>query len=45
MALTAFAGKKNYDYWKSIFTTGLTQDGVQVLAKPLNYVEMIKIDN
>lgn len=44
-ASTAFTGKKNYDYWKSIFTTGSTPDGVQVLAKPLNYVEMIKLDS
>ncbi len=44
-ASTAFAGKKNYDYWKSIFTSGSTPDGVQVLAKPLNYVEMIKLDS
>jgi hypothetical protein len=40
-ASTAFTGKKNYDYWKSIFTSGSTPEGVAVLAKPLNYVEMI----
>lgn len=44
-ASTAFAGKKNYDYWKIIFNTGSTQDGVPILAKPLNYVEMIKSEN
>lgn len=44
-ASTAFTGKKNYDYWKSIFTSGSTPDGVQVLAKPLNYVEMIKLES
>lgn len=44
-ASTAFTGKKNYDYWKSIFTSGSTPDGVQVLARPLNYVEMIKLDS
>lgn len=42
MASTIFSGKNNYDYWKVVFETGKTSDNVQVLAKPLNYVEMIK---
>ena len=42
MANTIFAGKKNYDYWKTIFETGKSPDGAQVLAKPLNFIEMIK---
>jgi len=42
MANTTFSGKKNYDYWKTIFETGKSADNVPVLAKPLNYVEMIK---
>lgn len=42
MASTVFAGKNNYDYWKTIFQTGKSPDGVQVLLKPLNFVEMIK---
>jgi len=45
MASTIFSGKRNYDFWKNIFETGKS-DGVQVLSKPLNYVEMIiSIDN
>ena len=44
MASTIFGGKQNYDYWKSIFTTSSTPDGKQVLAKPLNTIEMIKRD-
>ncbi len=41
MATTVFSGKRNYDYWKSIFETG-SADGIQVLAKPLNFMDMIK---
>lgn len=43
MASTVFSGKKNYDYWKVIFETGRSVDGATVLAKPLNFIEMIKI--
>ena len=42
MADTIFAGKNNYDYWKTIFETGKSPDGAQVLAKPLNFIEMIR---
>ena len=42
MASTIFSGKKNYDYWREIFETGRSPDGVNVLAKPLNFIEMIK---
>jgi hypothetical protein len=45
MASTIFSGKNTYDYWKTIFETSRTPDGVQVLAKPLNYVEMIRCDD
>lgn len=42
MASTIFSGKKNYDYWKEIFETGKSLDGVVVLANQLNFIEMIK---
>lgn len=42
MANTIFAGKKNYDYWKTILDSGKSPDEAQVLAKPLNFIEMIK---
>ncbi len=41
-AETIFSGKNNYDYWKKVFETGRNPDGVPVLAKPLNYIEMIQ---
>ena len=44
MASTVFAGKNNYDYWKIIFESGRNPEGVQVLAKPLNFIDMIKPD-
>lgn len=42
LASTAFSGKKNYEYWSEIFRTGFSPDKVQFLAKPINYVEMIR---
>ncbi len=42
MANTTFSGKKNYDYWKTIFETGKSADNFPVLAKPINCIEMIK---
>lgn len=42
MASTVFGGKQSYDYWMTIFRTANTPDGRQVLAKPLNTIEMIK---
>jgi hypothetical protein len=42
MASTIFAGKNNYDYWKKVFETGKNPDGAQVLAKSLNFIDMIR---
>lgn len=42
MAATIFAGKQNYDFWKTVFQTGKSPDGADVLAKSLNFMEMIK---
>lgn len=41
MASTIFSGKNNYDYWKSVFSSAKSPDGAQVLAKPLNFIDMI----
>jgi len=41
MAATIFAGKNNYDYWKTIFESGKSPDGADVLTKPINFIEMI----
>jgi len=42
LASTVFGGKQNYEYWQTVFETGKTPQGFQVLAKPLNLMEMIK---
>lgn len=42
LSKTVFGGKQNYDYWQSIFEKGATPDGVKVLLRPINLMEMIK---
>ena len=42
MASTVFSGKNPYYYWQTIFDSGKSPDNVQVLARPLNFQEMIK---
>lgn len=42
MASTTFAGKNNYEFWKTIFEKGERPDGAKVLARPLNFTDMIK---
>ncbi len=38
---TLFGGKQNNSFWKTVFETGRTPQGMQVLAAPLNLIEMI----
>lgn len=42
LSSTVFGGKQNYDYWQTIFETAKTPAGQQVLAAPLNLMEMIQ---
>ena len=42
LSLTVFGGKQNYSYWQSIFETGKTPQGYQVLTEPLDLMKMIK---
>ncbi len=42
MSETIFGGKQNNSYWKTVFETGRTPQGMDVLAKPINLIEMIK---
>ncbi len=39
---TIFGGKQNNSFWKTVFETGRTPQGMEVLAKPVNLIEMIK---
>jgi hypothetical protein len=42
LSATVFGGKKDHEYWKIIFETGRDRSGIQVLAKPLNLLELIR---
>jgi hypothetical protein len=39
---TVFGGKQNNNFWKTVFETGHTPQGMHVLAQPLSLIEMIK---
>ncbi len=39
---TVFGGKQNYKYWQTIFETGKTPQGFNVLPVPINLMNMIK---
>jgi hypothetical protein len=41
LSATVFGGKQTYDFWQSIFETGTNPAGQQVLAAPLNLMDMI----
>ena len=36
LSATVFGGKQNYDYWQTIFSTGRTPQGLEVLPEPLS---------
>lgn len=42
LSATVFGGKQTGDFWRTIFETGKTPQGQQVLAAPLNLMDMIK---
>ncbi len=42
LSQTVFGGKQNYEYWRIIFETGKTPANQQVLAKPVNYLDLIR---
>ena len=44
LSSTVFGGKQNYEYWQTIFATGHTPQGLQVLPGPINLMEMIRAD-
>ncbi len=39
---TVFGGKRNHDYWETIFETGKSLDGAKVLAEPVSLLKMIQ---
>ena len=42
LSATVFGGKQAPGFWQTVFETGRSPQGVQVLAKPLNLVDLIK---
>jgi hypothetical protein len=42
LSLTVFGGKPNYDFWHTIFSTGKSPQGQQVLIEPLNLTQMVQ---
>ena len=42
LSLTIFGGKQNYEFWQTVFETGKTSQGFQVLTEPLDLMKMIK---
>lgn len=42
LSTTVFGAKQNRDFWAEVFRTGKTSSGVQVLAQPLNVIEMMQ---
>lgn len=41
LGATAFGGRNTNDYWKTVFETGKTPTGQQVLSTPVNFLEMM----
>ena len=39
---TVFGIKQSYNYWESVFQTGLTPDGYQLLPQGINPMSMIR---
>jgi hypothetical protein len=42
LSSTVFGGKNNNSFWETVFHTCRTPQGMEVLATPLNIIEMIK---
>jgi hypothetical protein len=42
LSSTVFGGKQVNDYWQTIFETGKTSQGLQVLSEPIDLMKMIK---
>jgi hypothetical protein len=42
LSTTVFGAKQNRDFWSQVFKTGRAPTGVQVLARPLDVIDMMK---
>lgn len=42
LSATVFGGKQNYDFWQSIFESGSTVNGFEVMPSGINFLDMIQ---
>lgn len=42
LSLSVFGGKQNYEYWQTIFESGRTPQGQQVIPAGINLMKMIQ---
>ena len=42
LSATVFGGKQNNSFWHTVFQTGKSPQGVQVMPSPINLLDMIK---
>lgn len=42
LSLSVFGGKQNYEYWQTVFESGKTPQGQQVLVNGINLMKMIQ---
>jgi hypothetical protein len=42
LSLSVFGGKQNYEFWQTIFESGQSPQGQQILTEPLNLMNMIQ---
>ena len=42
LALTAFGGKQNYDYWHSVFESGKSPDGARIMESGIDVVALLQ---
>ena len=40
LSSTVFGGKQNNQFWRTVFSTGSSPQGVKVLATPINLLEL-----
>jgi hypothetical protein len=45
MSKTVFGGKQKNDFWQTIFETGKSPQGIQVLVEPIDLMKLIKKEN
>lgn len=43
LSTTIFGGKQSYDFWRTIWETGRSPQGTQVIPAPLNIMELTKL--